>query len=277
MEIEDIINQVRFTSSEDRNARQRSIREGTDTSIISASRSAAESSSCSDTSSYDGYATYEPDVSQTTPFRRQRQERNDAEVQRELPNPSHRQRARRTLNVQDAQKVPRQPPLQQVQQSMALPYIHAMPSMYFPAYVVVSMHMPPTMHIAPHSTSLPVPQKPHHIPQQPQWTEREDNHFPKAIPRGVRIPPLPGSFRRTPKRRKLVQFGEKKTKKKIKARPVVREYDHLSVEEAIQELALRDIHITDVQQIDITKTTLVRLLQRADRNNNKGSGKSNEI
>jgi len=280
MEIEDIINKVRFTSSEDRDARRHSAREIPDRSIISESKSAPESISCLDTTSSDDYVTYESNVSQTTPARSQWQGNIDAEVQPELRSPSHQERARTTSNTQNAQQVPKRPSLQHPQ-SMALSYSHAMPAMYFAAYMVVPMYIPPANHIASVSASypgsFPIHQRPHHKSQHQRWTHEEENDCPKPVPRGVRISPLPGSLRRAQNngKRKFVQ--PKKKKKRVKVPPVVHDYNDLSVEEAIQELARRNIHITDRQQIDISKTTLVSLLQRADRNHNKGNGKSSEF
>ncbi|ETN44026.1 uncharacterized protein HMPREF1541_10891 [Cyphellophora europaea CBS 101466] len=279
MEIEDIINKVRFTSSENETDRPRSLRESTDTSIISESRSAPESiSPCLENFSSDDYGTYDVVVSHSGPCRRQKQAQVNEEVQHWEHGPPKKRRAMTKSETYDSQELPKPRPPQQPQQQMPVSYGHAMQPMYYPAYMVVPMpvHMPPATHMAPHPGSFSVSQRRHYPPEPQQRTYKEAKHSPKPHPRGVRLPPLPERLRRTQttSNRKPLQLKEKKTR--VRAPPVVHAYDHLSVEEAIQELAQRNIHITDMAQIDISKANLVRLLQRADRNNNRGNGNPSE-
>ncbi|MBV36592.1 MAG: hypothetical protein CMP47_14240 [Rickettsiales bacterium] len=103
---------------------------------------------------------------------------------------------------------------------------------------------------------------------------KEEKSTPDPIPRGVRLPPLPESLRRAQTACKRKPVSAKERKKRIRAPPVQHDYDHLNVEEAIRELARRDIYITDIQGLSLSKPKLVKLLQRADRNNNKGENNS---
>lgn len=264
MDIEKIINQVRYKSSKDRkSSRGRSAPESTERSVVSETRSAPDLVEHSENLQSNDYTTFESDASQPVASRQHIERDRDSETSQTTS--SKLQCRARTISGPQVAAHPTQWPPKPASAPTPSLYEHSPWPVYFPAYMVVPMRIPPHDHYLQPRSSLAQHQ------QRSKQIIQEDKSTPDPIPRGVRLPPLPESQRRTGTvcKRKPVP-----AKKRIRAPPVVYDYDHLSIEEAIRELARRDIYITDIQRVSLSKPNLVRLLQRADRNNNKGGSNS---
>jgi hypothetical protein len=131
------------------------------------------------------------------------------------------------------------------------------------------------VHGPPYPGIFGVPQRDYYSPESARRLTEEQKHLPDRDSGSVRLPHLQNPLRYAQPIDKRKHLQPQKKRKRIRPSPVVREYEHLSVEEAVQELARRDIHI-NIRQVDVNKAILVRLLQRADRNNNTGTSNLSE-
>ena len=270
MEIAEIINKVRFVKSDKGSIRSPSLCESIDTSIISETGSTTGSVySCLESVSSDAQATSEPNIEHKGPCKQPKQIRDDGNSQHASRSPPRRRQAKTTSKT--CWHPTPQWLHQQSQHGVPFPYGQVTEPVYYPAYMIMPIHThpakPPGSHL---DASSPVPTQ-HHQSAQPQRIARPaDTSSLQSPPRGVKLPPVPQVLRRSQPTHK--SKADKK-KKRVRAPPAVHEYDHLSVNEALEELARRNIHMDATQKFDAaSKSDLIRLLQRADRNNNKGDG-----
>lgn len=267
MEIEDIINQVRYTGSEAQNYSHEPLRSGRrERSLSFDVKPVPDPRGLPQHSHLNGQATHESDLSRSVVGRRHRKKQCPQQSSQVLSIAQQRTPGGIALD-NEFNPVPKlRSPDWPKELALSAAWYHMAPN-FVPAYTIVPAYIPSQSHIAPLPQKLP--------PQQRllNSTAGQDQHVAKSNPRGVPLPPLPESLRRSrPKEQKRI-VPQKKLRKRERLPPVVRQYDHLSIEEAIEELARRRIDSTHLQDTAARKIELVRLLQRADRNNNRG-GKS---
>lgn len=134
--------------------------------------------------------------------------------------------------------------------------------LYCHVHMMVPMHTPPQIYPSAPQISL----QPQHRPLLPPPLDSDNT--PATILKAVSLPQTTHSLCHPPPARNCESVRPRIRTGRVK-RPI-QEYNHLSFEETIRELARRDIHIPDVKSAIFSKTKLVRLLQRADRNQNRG-------